>query len=181
MSKITTRILLSDDDKEYLKSLVRNRTIQAQIVDRSRILLSKSEGKADKAVADGLGISVNTVRRCVSRYNEGGVKLALFDDDRSGRPVEITDDAKAWIISVACQKPCDLGYSAELWTLTNLHKHIQAHAEEADFPRLKTVTKPATKHILTIVSNSSFSCPISKTIKQKICQRKIMPIIDRIV
>ena len=63
MSKVTTRILLSDDDKEYLKSLVRNRTIQAQIVDRSRILLSKSEGKADKAVADGLGISVNTVRR----------------------------------------------------------------------------------------------------------------------
>lgn len=56
--------------------------------------------------------------------------------------MEITDDAKAWIISVACQKPCDLGYSAELWTLTNLHKHIQAHAEEAGFPRLKTVTKP---------------------------------------
>ena len=142
MSKVITRILLSDDDKKYLKSLVRNRTIQAQIVDRSRILLSKSEGKADKTVADGLGISVNTVRRCVRRYNEGGVNLALFDDDRSGRPVEITDDAKAWIISVACQKPCDLGYSAELWTLTNLHKHIQAHAEEAGFPRLKTVTKP---------------------------------------
>ena len=79
---------------------------------------------------------------CVRRYNAGGVNLALFDDDRSGRPVEITDDAKAWIISVACQKPCDLGYSAELWTLTNLHKHIQAHAEETGFPRLKTVTKP---------------------------------------
>ena len=31
MSKATTRILLSDDDKEYLKSLVRNRTIQAQM------------------------------------------------------------------------------------------------------------------------------------------------------
>ena len=39
-------------------------------------------------------------------------------------------------------KACDLGYAAELWTLAALHKHIQAHAEEAGYPRLKTVTKP---------------------------------------
>lgn len=68
--------------------------------------------------------------------------FALFDDDRPGRPVEISDDAKAWIISIACQKPCSLGYSAELWTLAMLHKHIQKHAGEAGYPRLQTVTKP---------------------------------------
>lgn len=65
-----------------------------------------------------------------------------MDDERSGRPVEIDDDAKAWIVSTACQKPCDFGYAAELWTLSALHRHIQAHAEEADYSRLKTVTKP---------------------------------------
>ena len=138
----TYYIEISDDDKSYLKELIRTRKIQAQVVDRARILLWKSEARTDQAIADGLGIAVNTVRRCVDRYLESGINLALFDDERSGRPAEITDDAKSWIISVACQKPCDIGYAAELWTLNALHKHIQEHAEEAGYPRLKTVTKP---------------------------------------
>ena len=60
----------------------------------------------------------------------------------AGRPSEITDDAKAWMISIACQRPAELGYAQELWTLTSLHKYIQKHAEEAGYPRLSTVTKP---------------------------------------
>lgn len=138
----TYYIELSNDDRDYLKSLVKARTIQAQVVDRARILLWKSESLSDKAIAANLSISVNTVRRCVDQYLSGGINLALFDEERSGRPPEITDDAKAWIISIACQKPCELGYAAELWTLSALHKHIQTYAEQAGYPRLKTVTKP---------------------------------------
>ena len=138
----TYYIELSNDDRDYLKSLTKARTIQAQVVDRARILLWKSESMPDKTIAGNLGISVNTVRRCVDRYISGGMNPALFDDERSGRPVEVTDDAKAWVTSIACQKPCDLGYAAELWTLAALHKHIQEHAEEAGYPRLKTITKP---------------------------------------
>ena len=142
MSKIVATIILSDDERNYLVSLIKTRTIQAQIVDRARMLLWKSEGRTFPDIADALDVSIPTVRRCIERFNTNGMNLALFDDDRSGRPPEITDDAKSWVISVACQKPCELGYSAELWTLAALHKHIQVHAEEAGYPRLKTVTKP---------------------------------------
>lgn len=142
MSAHAYYIELSQDEQDYLTSLIKTRTIQAQVVDRARILLWKSEARPDKSIADSLGISVNTVRRCISQYLSAGINLALFDEERSGRPPEITDDAKAWIISIACQKPCELGYAAELWTLATLHKHIQNHAEEAGYPRLKTVTKP---------------------------------------
>lgn len=138
----TYYIELSHEEKDYLTSLIKTRTIQAQVVDRARILLWKSEARSDKSIADSLGISVNTVRRCIDQYLSGGTNLALFDEERSGRPPEITDDAKAWIVSIACQKPCELGYAAELWTLAALHKHIQIHAEQAGYPRLKTVTKP---------------------------------------
>lgn len=138
----TYYIELSHDEQDYLSSLIKARTIQAQVVDRARILLWKSEARSDKSIADSLGISVNTVRRCVDQYLSNGINLALFDEERSGRPPEITDDAKAWIISIACQKPCELGYAAELWTLSALHKHIQTYAEQAGYPRLKTVTKP---------------------------------------
>lgn len=142
MPALSYSITIPNEECAYLKSVVKARTVQSQVVDRARILLWKSEAKTDKAIADSLGISVNTVRRCIDRYLSSGINLALFDDERSGRPSEITDDAKAWIISIACQKPCSLGYAAELWTLAALHKHIQSHAERAGYPRLKTVTKP---------------------------------------
>ena len=103
-----------------------------------------------------MGISVNTVRRCVDCYLNSGTDLAIFDDERSDRSVEITDDAKAWVVSTACQKPCDLGYAAELWTLSALHRHIQAHAEEAGYPRLKAVTKPWLQKYLKIMDIKPF-------------------------
>ena len=39
-----TYLALSDEDKDYLKSLSKKRTIQAQVVDRARILLYKADG-----------------------------------------------------------------------------------------------------------------------------------------
>lgn len=137
-----TYLALSNEDKDYLNSLSKKRTIQAQVVDRARILLYKAEGMTFEEIAERLAVSTATVRLCISKFNKGGVDAALFDIQRPGRPSEITDDAKAWIISVACQRPTELGYAQELWTLTSLHKHIQTHAENAGYPRLSTVTKP---------------------------------------
>ena len=137
-----TYLALSDEDKDYLKSLSKKRTIQAQVVDCARILLYKADGMTFQEIAEKLAISTATVRLCITKFNKGGVDAAIFDIQRSGRPSEITDDAKAWIISVACQRPTELGYSQELWTLTALHKHIQKYAEDAGYPRLSTVTKP---------------------------------------
>ena len=94
MPALPYSITISDEERAYLKSLIKTRTIQAQVVDRARMLLQKSEAKTDKAIADGLGVSVNTVRRCIYRYLNNGINLAIFDDERSGRPAEITDDAK---------------------------------------------------------------------------------------
>ena len=69
MPALSYSITISDEESAYLKSLIKTRTIQAQVVDRARTLLWKSEAKTDKAIADGLGISVNTVRRCIDRFS----------------------------------------------------------------------------------------------------------------
>ena len=135
-------ITLTNEEVLYLQSLTRQRTIQAQVVDRAKMLLYKAQGASNSDIAERLDVNINTVKLCLSKFREGGVQRALFDDKRKGRPVEITDDAIAWIISIACQRPADLGYAQELWTLNALHKHIQKHAEEAGYPRLTTITKP---------------------------------------
>ena len=87
-------ITLSDDEQDYLKSLIKTRTFQAQIVDRARMLLWKSEAKTDKMIADNLGISINTALRCIIRFNTNVINLTPFDDERFGRPIKITDNAK---------------------------------------------------------------------------------------
>jgi len=148
MPKTTTKLQLRDGDYEYLRSLTKQRTIQAQIVTRARILLDKANGSSIRDIANMYEISTNTVRLCLEKYTSGGVDNALFDEQRQGRPTEITDDAKAWMINIACQKPCDLGYSAELWTLTQLHNHICKHAKAAGYPRLSTITKPYVQKLL---------------------------------
>lgn len=141
-------ITLTNEEVLYLQSLTRQRTIQAQVVDRAKMLLYKAQGASNSDIAERLDVNVNTVKLCLSKFREGGVQRALFDDKRKGRPVEITDDAIAWIISIACQRPADLGYAQELWTLKNLHQYIQNHAEEAGYSRLTTITKPMVQKIL---------------------------------
>jgi len=148
MGRKTTSLVLATGDYEYLKSLTKQRTIQAQVVIRAHILLDRSNGISIRDIANIYDISTNTVRLCENKYKEGGTDRALFDDERKGRPVEITDDAVAWMIDIACQRPADLGYAQELWTLKNLHQHIQKNAESAGYPRLATITKPMVQKIL---------------------------------
>ncbi len=148
MAKTPYCIELSDDDRKHLTTLSKNRTTQAQVVDRARILLQKEKAIPDKQIADGLGVAVNTVRLCIQKYLENGVDAALSDVQRKGRPSEITSDAIAWITSIACQRPTELGFAQELWTLKNLHGYLQSHAVEAGYPRLETITKARIQQIL---------------------------------
>lgn len=63
---------LSDEDRNYLKSLSKKRNIQAQVVERARILLYKADGMTFQEIADKLAISTATVRLCVSKFNNCG-------------------------------------------------------------------------------------------------------------
>lgn len=109
MEKRNTKITLSSEEIEYLEMQTRARTIQEQTVTRAKVLLLRSEGNTIEYISDKLDINRNSVILCLKKYLEGGVKNALFDAPGRGRNPEITDYEKSWIISVACQKPADLG------------------------------------------------------------------------
>ena len=140
MGRKSTVIELTSADREYLELQTRARTIQAQTVNRARILLLK---------ADKVGMNRKSVMLCLSKFKEGGIENALFDAPGRGRNPEITDEEKAWIINIACQRPADFGYAAETWTYAKLTSHINKTAEAAGYVRLSTIHKSTVHTILS--------------------------------
>ena len=148
MGKKASTITLSTNDRSYLEAQTRARTIQAQTVNRARILLLKADGISIDDIADKVGMNRKSVMLCINKYLEGGVENALFDAPGRGRNAEITDDEKAWVLNIACRKPVNLGYSAEVWTRALLTKHINKFAEEAGHTRLSTISQSKVRTIL---------------------------------
>lgn len=148
MGKRASSIELSNEEREYLKLQTRARTIQAQTVTRARILLLRADSVSIDAIADKVGLNRCSVMLCLKKFKEGGIENALFDAPGRGRNAEITDEEKAWIINIACQKPIDFGYAAETWTYAKLTSHINKTAEAAGYTRLSTVHKSTVNTIL---------------------------------
>lgn len=148
MGRKSSTITLSFEDRAYLETQTKARTIQAQTVARARILLLKADGYSIEAIADKVDMNRKSVMLCINKFNEGGIENALFDAPGRGRNAEITDDEKAWIINIACQKPVDLGYLAEVWTRALLTKYINKFAEEAGHTRLSTISQSKVRTIL---------------------------------
>ena len=148
MAASKTAVSLGAEERGRLERVARTRTAQAQTVARARILLLRDSGEAIPAIADKVGLTKPSVRLCIEKYLEGGVDRALADDPRSGRPREIDDADRAFVIDLACQRPADLGYAAELWTNDLLTAHVRKLAEAAGHPRLATVATGTVHNIL---------------------------------
>ena len=142
------KLQITENDRNYLETLLRARTMQAQTVQRARIILLRTEGISIDTIAEKAGINRKSVMLCINKYKEGGVENALADAPGRGRNAEITDDEKAWIINIACRRPYDLGCPEETWTYTRLTTYINRHSETAGFVRLSTISRSHIKNIL---------------------------------
>ncbi len=74
--------------------------------------------------------------------------MGLKDAYHRPHEPEISDEAKAWVVSIACTKPKDHGLAAELWTISALARFVSERAEGAGFPRLARAGKSTVWRIL---------------------------------
>ena len=139
---------ITEEDKKELESIVRKRTIEYQTAVRAKIILLKAAGEKTDKIAEKTDLNRNSVMLCIKKYKEGGIKKALYDEERQGRNPEITDEEKSIIIDTACKKPKEFGYSAEIWTYSKLTSHINTSAKELGYKRLETISKTSIKRIL---------------------------------
>jgi hypothetical protein len=77
-----------------------------------------------------------------------GVQQGLKDAYHRPHEPEITEAAKAWVVSLACAKPKDLGLAAELWSISALARYVSQHAEASGFSRLANAGKSTVWRIL---------------------------------
>lgn len=120
-------------------------------MERAKILIAYEEGDSVSSIARELNTNRPKVERCIDKALQLGAMQALEDLPRRGRPASISSEAKAWPVSLACQKPKDLGYSYELWTTRLLARHARDHCLEAGHPSLHglaggTVSKVLSDH-----------------------------------
>ena len=94
------------------------------------------------------GVNRSTVERCIDRVFEVGVVKGLDDRPRPGKEPTISSEARMWVISLACEKPKDLGYSFETWTNRLLAEHVRKHCEEVGHPSLKKLARGTVSKIL---------------------------------
>jgi transposase len=124
-------LAMAPDDVAKLTSIARSRTEPASRVERARMLLAYRDNPSFFAVGQALGVHHQTVQRCVERAVAIGPIEALEDRPRPGKEPSTTAEAKAWLVSLACEKPKDLGYPHELWTTRLLASHARDHGPAA--------------------------------------------------
>ena len=112
-------LAMTEEEISKLTSVSRSRTEPASRVERARMLLAYRGNPSFLAVARSLGAHHQTVQRCVERAMAYGPLAA------------ITPEAKAWLVSLACDKAKEHGYPHELWTTRLLARHAREHGPRA--------------------------------------------------
>lgn len=141
-------LTLSPEQRKMLEELAASRTAPAREVERAKVLLGYAAGTSITELQRQLGFSRPMIYRCVDKALAGGVLMGLKDKYHRPHGPEITDAAKAWVVSVACTKPKDHGLAAELWTLSALARFVSQGARAAGFDRLANAGKTTVWRIL---------------------------------
>jgi transposase len=142
------KLEISDEDVTWLAQLAQSRSEAAGRVQRAEILRRYYRGETVSSIAAALRTNRPKVERCLSKALQLGVRMALEDLPGRGRPPSLSAEARAWVVSLACQKPKELGYAQELWTTRLLAKHVRGHCVAADHASLQQLARGTVSKIL---------------------------------
>lgn len=93
-----------------MRELARSTSSEERLVKRARIIVARIyDGLGSVRTSETLGIPRQTIAKWVRRFLEHPSVEALHDDPRSGRPATYGDRDHAVILTLACQRPDDVG------------------------------------------------------------------------
>src|SRR5271169_5341260 len=98
-------VVFSEEEWAELERVSRSRTEPASRVQRASILLTYRRTPSLYATGRAIGVTHQTVERCLRRAQTLGVKAALDDTPRPGRERTISSEARTFVVDLACRKP----------------------------------------------------------------------------
>ena len=143
------KLVLNAAELEKLQAIAKSQTAPHREVIRSRILLKYKQGLTLTRIAEDLKTNRPLVDRCITKAIAYGALTALKDLPGRGVKPVITDDAKSWVLSIACRCPKDLGYAHETWTYSLLRQYIRSSCGQAGFGMLSKIDKGMLNKILS--------------------------------
>src|SRR4030066_1491762 len=142
------KLILDPEKKEQLQRIASSRKAPLREMQRANILLRYSESLPIIDIEKMVHVSRPTIYKWIEKALAMEIEEGRKDKyHRSKEPV-ITEEAKAWVINLACQKPTEYGYAAEMWTRSALADHARKYAPEAGHDCLKKAGKATIQRIL---------------------------------
>lgn len=150
MGRTTNRppLKLTTEEIDLLRQNSNSRTLPKQEVQRSKILLLYHQRVDISEIKRQVGLSRPSIYKCIDKALAGGIKVGLADKYHRPKEPVITDESKLWVINLACTKPKDHGYAAELWSHSLLADHIREHAARSGHECLSKAVKATVHRIL---------------------------------
>ena len=136
------------NQKTRLDALRRSRSEPVRKVERAKILWHYHAGLNPTAIQATTNVSRVTVYNCLRKALAMGLEAGLKDAFHRPKEPLIDRADKAWVVHLACTKPKELGYAAELWTRRALAAHVRQHAAAAAHPNLARAAKSTVQKIL---------------------------------
>ena len=149
MARKSTRrkLVLTGEEVKLLEELRQSRTAPWREVQRARVLWLYYSGETIATIMKGVQMTRKSVAKWINKALSVGVAAALKDTPH-GREPTLTEEAKAWVVHLACSKPKEFGYAAEVWSRQALAQHVRQHAIEAGHDCLSRASKATVHRIL---------------------------------
>jgi len=142
------KLILSQEKKEQLQQIANSRKAPLREVQRANILLRYAEGIPIMHIEKTIHMSRPTIYKWIDKALAVGIEEGLKDKYHRAKEPVITEEAKAWVINLACSKPTEHGYAAEMWTRSALADHARKYGPEAGHDCLQRAAKATIQRIL---------------------------------
>ena len=134
-----TELNLSEEDRSVIEEIRSKGLHQAREVNRAHVLSCLDRGVPESQIMSVLGIGRTAVWRARAAYLQGGLELAVFDVERSGRPRQYDTNAEAHVIALACSAP---PAGRQRWTIMELERAARQE------PGLECVSRETVRRML---------------------------------
>jgi len=140
-----TKLQLIDEDRLAIEEIRNKGLHQAREVNRAHVLSSLDRGVPESQIMAVLGIGRTAVWRARAAYLQGGLELAVFDVQRSGRPRQYDTNAEARVTALACSAP---PAGRQRWTMVELERAARQE------PGLGSVSRETVRRMLKKTTSS---------------------------